>query len=142
MTDLSIIVFDKTAAKAEIDTMSVDTPDSDIQWWTFDIDIIKGYPRLLDSESNNPDQRAAISAFTEVGTIPGALESGIDWTPYLSQERDIVNVDNQIKRAIQNNVEPDISKGIANMYGIKYYAKSVDDTHLGIQIIRGGGLNA
>ncbi len=138
MTDFRIIVFDKETVKKQIDTLPVGTPDSDIPWWTFDIDIVKGQAVLLTSEENNADQRAAISAFTEVGSIPGAPDVGIDWAPYLSPNKDIVNVDNQIKRAIQNNVEPNISKGIGNMYGVKYLARDSEDARLGIQIIRGG----
>lgn len=138
MTDFKIIIFDKDTAKKQIDTLSVDVPDNDIPWWTFDIDIIKGEACQLATEENNADQRAAISAFTEIGSIPGAPDTGIDWTPYLSPSKDIVNVDNQIKRAIQNNVEPNISKGIGNMYGVKYLARDSEDARLGIQIIRGG----
>ena len=48
--------------------------------WRLDIDIIDGFPKLVPFERNTQDQRAAISAYTFKGTIPGKPDIGIDWS--------------------------------------------------------------
>lgn len=72
--------------------------------WRLDIDIIDGFPKLVPFERNTQDQRAAISAYTFKGTIPGKPDVGIDWSGlYESTEETLVDIDNEIKQAIQEN---------------------------------------
>lgn len=72
--------------------------------WRLDIDIIAGFPRLVPFERNTQDQRAAVSAYTFRGTIPGKPDVGIDWSGlYEDNDETLVNIDNEIKQAIQQN---------------------------------------
>lgn len=72
--------------------------------WRLDIDIINGFPKLVPFERNTQDQRAAISAYTFRGTIPGKPDIGIDWSGlYEDNKETLIDIDNQIKQAIQEN---------------------------------------
>lgn len=72
--------------------------------WCLDIDIIDGMPKLLPFERNTQDQRAAVSAYMFKGTIPGKPDIGINWEGlYSGSDETLVDIDNEIKQAIQNN---------------------------------------
>lgn len=131
MRDIRLLVFDKEAEKAKIKA----NPDKELEWWTFDVGILNGDFVLVPEESNNMDQRAAISAFTVVGSIYGDREYGIDWSPYFAKDTGLVNVDNQIKKNIQQNAMPDFSNGVASMYGIQYIPTK--NGSMSMRIIRG-----
>lgn len=88
------------------------TPAKDADWY-IDIDIIGGTPVFLIDDQTD-DQRAAVAAVQAKGTIPGMLETGVDWAQmYVKEYQDgLVNVDNQIRQNIQDTAyaEGDISK--------------------------------
>lgn len=70
--------------------------------WTLDFDIINGVPQFVQYERNTQDQRAALAAYTLLGSIPGKPNIGINWGGLYSQSNDtLVNIDNEIKQAIQ-----------------------------------------
>ena len=72
--------------------------------WCLDLDIINGVPKFVPDERNTQDQRAAISAYTIRGTIPGKPEVGINWAGlYEGKEETLTTIDNEIKQAIQAN---------------------------------------
>lgn len=72
--------------------------------WCLDIDIVDGFPKLVPFERNTQDQRAALSAYTFRGTIPGKPDVGISWDSLYEENRStIVNIDNEVRQAIQNN---------------------------------------
>ena len=116
MRDIRLFVFDKEEEKRKL----AQNPDKELEWWTFDVKISDGDFVHVPEEDNNMDQRAAISAFVVVGSLFGDREYGIDWSPYFAKDTGLVNVDNQIKKNIQQNAMPDFSNGVASMYGIQY----------------------
>lgn len=69
-----------------------------------DINVIDGYPEMLPYPNQTYDQRAALSALQEKGTIPGMLDTGVNWGAIYSEEDTMLQIDNDIKKAIQNNV--------------------------------------
>ena len=72
--------------------------------WCLDFDIIDGMPKLVPADRNTQDQRAAISAYMVRGTIPGKPDIGINWSGlYDSKDETLVTIDNEIKKAIQEN---------------------------------------
>lgn len=72
--------------------------------WCLDIDIINGMPKLVPFERNTQDQRAALSAYTFRGTIPGKPDVGINWEGlYEDNQESLINIDNEVKQAIQKN---------------------------------------
>lgn len=76
--------------------------------WYIDIDIVNGQPvYLIDDQTN--DQRAAVASVQAKGTIPGMLETGVDWAQmYVKEYQDgLVNIDNQIKQNIQDTAYAD-----------------------------------
>ena len=129
MRDVRLFIFDKEAAEKE----AIRTGQDPV-WWTFDIALADGDFVFVPNEENNMDQRAAITAFVVVGSIYGDKEYGIDWSPYLSNDTGLINIDNQIKKNIQQNAMPDLANGIGSMYGVQYIPK---DGNMGIRIIRG-----
>lgn len=115
MRDVKLFIYDKEAAIEEAKLTGQDPV-----WWTFDIALADGDFIFVPEESNNMDQRAAISAFTVIGSVYGDKEYGIDWSPYFAKETGLINVDNQIKKNIQENAMPDLAEGVASMYGVQY----------------------
>lgn len=90
--------------------------------WRMDIDIINGMPKLLPYARNTQDQRAAISAYTFQGTIPGKPNVGVNWAGlYNGQDETLVNIDNEVKQNIQNNAA--IPNGPNGMYIPTYESK-------------------
>ena len=86
------------------DLMLIMPADPHDKSWCLDIDIVDGFPRLVPYERNTQDQRAALSAYTFRGTIPGKPDVGIDWDSlYEDNKTTLVTVDNEIKQAIQQN---------------------------------------
>ena len=68
--------------------------------WCLDLDIINGVPRFVPDERNTQDQRAAISAYTIRGTIPGKPEVGINWAGlYEGKEETLTTIDNEVRDA-------------------------------------------
>ena len=57
--------------------------------WNLDFDFINGVPRMVPDLQNTQDQRAAISAYTLKGTIPGKKEEGIGWSQLYDKENTI-----------------------------------------------------
>lgn len=77
--------------------------DSEDTSWNLDIDIVDGYPRYVPEEQNTQDQRASLAALQAKGTIPGMPERGINWGELLDNKETIIQVDNEIKAAIDEN---------------------------------------
>lgn len=102
--------------------------------WCLDIDIINGMPKLVPFERNTQDQRAALSAYTFRGTIPGKPDVGINWGGlYENNDETLVGIDNEIKQAIQNNAA--IPEGPNGSYVPTY--KTAEDGTIGITIYQG-----
>ena len=131
MRDVRLFIFDKEEEKRKL----AQNPDKTLEWWTFYVKISDGDFLFVPEESNNMDQRAAISAFVVVGSVYGDKEYGIDWSPYFAKDTGLVNVDNQIKKNIQQNAMPDFSNGVASMYGIQYIPTK--NGSMSMRIIRG-----
>ena len=100
--------------------------------WNIDIDIVNGFPVLLPYAQNNADQRAVLSAYIIKGTIPGVPNSGIDWSGLYTQDVSLINIDNDIKQKITQNVGSGIS--IEGQY-IPLYDKDDDGIHVSISKI-------
>lgn len=66
----------------------------------FDIDIIDGMPEYVDYENQTEDQRAAIGAVIVQGTIPGALNIGVGWSRFFSQDKTLLDIDNEARQMI------------------------------------------
>lgn len=137
MRDVRLFIFDKSYATGKVkeDYLKDGTVSDPKEWWTFDIKIVDGDFVFVPEETNNMDQRAAISAFVVVGSVYGDKTYGIDWSPYFAKDTGLVNVDNQIKKNIQQNAMPDFSEGVAAMYGIQYIPN--DKGSMGIRIVKG-----
>ena len=104
-------------------------PTSPSEEWTFDLDIINGCPAYVASDRNTQDQRAAISAYTVKGTIPGKPDIGIDWSKLLEQGATVLDIDNQIKQDISENAAiPSIA---TNSY-VPIYRTDKNGIHVGI----------
>lgn len=102
--------------------------------WCLDIDIVNGYPKLVPYERNTQDQRAALSAYTFRGTIPGKPDVGINWEDlYDNNEETLVDIDNEIKQAIQANAA--VPEGPNGTYVPTY--KTTEDGAICITIYQG-----
>lgn len=102
--------------------------------WCLDIDIIAGYPKLVPFERNTQDQRAALSAYTFRGTIPGKPDVGINWEDfYDNAEETFVDIDNEVKQAIQANAA--IPEGPNGTYVPTY--KTSENGNINITIYQG-----
>lgn len=90
--------------------------------WNLDIDIVNGFPKFVPYERTTQDQRAALSAYTIKGTIPGKPNVGINWgRMYDANENTLTSIDNEIKQAIQQNAA--IPNGPNSMYTPVYEQK-------------------
>lgn len=97
--------------------------------WNMDIDVVNGVPSLMDYPRNTQDQRAAISAYMVKGTIPGKPNTGIDWSLLYMQNATILDVDNAIKRNIQNNAG---TPGTATQVYMPVYTKDEKGIHVAV----------
>lgn len=70
--------------------------------YDLDLDIQNGEPVYVDNDAQTNDQRASVAAYKALGSVPGDLGDGIDWTSVIENENNIVSVDNQIKQAIES----------------------------------------
>lgn len=78
------------------------TPTDPEAVWSLDFDIIDGRPQFVPYDRNTQDQRAAVAAYMSKGTVPGKPDLGINWAGlYSGSEETMINIDNEIKRAIQ-----------------------------------------
>ena len=68
-----------------------------------DIEIEDGYPVYLPKDKDNNDQRSCVSAYMTRGTVPGAPDVGVDWSQLLMGKEHLINIDNDVKRAIEDN---------------------------------------
>lgn len=102
--------------------------------WCLDIDIINGFPKLVPFERNTQDQRAAVSAYTFRGTIPGKPDVGINWEGlYSGNDETLVDIDNEVKQAIQQNAA--IPEGPNGVYVPTY--KQTEGGGISITIYQG-----
>ena len=116
------------------DLMLITPTDPTDTSWRMDFDIVNGFPRFVPYERNTQDQRAAVSAYTFRGTIPGKPDIGIDWSGlYSNDDETLVNIDNEIKQAIQQNAA--IPEGPNATYVPIY--ESDEEGHIGISIYQG-----
>lgn len=67
----------------------------------FDINIVDGYPEDVDYENQTQDQRAAIGAVFEKGTLPGDLDVGVDWGRLYSKEDSMIDISNEVSAMVQ-----------------------------------------
>lgn len=108
--------------------------DTTKQQWCLDFDIIDGMPKLVPFERNTQDQRAAVSAYTFRGTIPGKPNVGINWEGlYEDNQESLVNIDNEIRQAIQENAA--IPEGPSGTYIPTY--TTTEEGAIGITIYQG-----
>ena len=103
--------------------------DRDTAGWNMDIDIIDGFPTLLDFERNTQDQRAALAAYTVKGTIPGKSDVGVDWSLLYNQGATVIDIDNEIKQNIQDRAAV---IGTATQTYIPIYTKDDSGIHVAI----------
>lgn len=75
-------------------------PSNDKESWSLDIDIVNNEPRYVATEGMTYDQRAALAAMISKGTIPGALEEGVNWDLLLSPSGSLTVIDNEVRRQI------------------------------------------
>ena len=102
--------------------------------WCLDIDIVNGFPKLVPFERNTQDQRAAVSAYTFRGTIPGRPDIGVNWEGlYETQDTTLVTIDNEVKQAIHENAA--IPEGPNSTYVPVY--KTKEDGGVEIAIYQG-----
>lgn len=95
--------------------MELITPQDNSDW-VLDIDIIKGFPKLVDPE-NTPRQRAAVAAFMALGSVPGNTSIGVNWGGYNSQQVSLVDVDNQVKKSMQSMTgDPTVATQLIPLY--------------------------
>lgn len=83
--------------------------------WFLDINIVDGYPEVMHFEGQTQDQRAAVAAVMQRGTVPGMLEEGVDWTATLANDpkSTMITLDNQIKQNVNNlSARSDSSSGV------------------------------
>lgn len=95
--------------------------------WNMDIDVVNGYPVFVPYERNTQDQRAALSAYTVKGTIPGRPDSGVDWTQLYAQNATVLDIDNAIKQNIQSNAGV---PGTATQAYLPVYTKDDSGIHV------------
>lgn len=81
-----------------------------------DIDIVNGEPRYVLEEQNTQDQRAAVAAYMTKGTIPGMLDTGVDWSSLYSHDKSLIDIDNQIKRQITAFAVGNTGTGFSPVY--------------------------
>ena len=89
------------------DVLIITPTDQSTASWNLDIDIIDGVPDYVQEEGNTADQRAALASVMMKGTIPGLPDEGVAWSDMYNSaanDTDIVTIDNQVKKSIQNNV--------------------------------------
>lgn len=112
------------------------TPEDPTQHtWILDIDVIDGEADMVFKEDMTQDQRAAVSAIMCKGTIPGALDEGVDWGSLYERETSLINIDNQVQKAIQANVA-----GSGSMTGSYFPLYDQSDSGLKINIVKTGGI--
>lgn len=104
-------------------------PDPDNSGWNLDIDIIDGFPTLLEYERNTQDQRAALAAYTVKGTIPGMPDVGVDWSLLYNQGATVIDIDNEIKQNIQSKAAV---AGTATQTYLPIYTKDDNGIHVAI----------
>lgn len=66
----------------------------------FDINVEKGYPEEVAGESQSQDQRAAIGAVFEAGTMPGNLSFGVRWSALYEQEKSMIDISNDVQNTV------------------------------------------
>lgn len=103
--------------------------DRDAAGWSMDIDIIDGYPTLLEYERQTQDQRAALATYTVKGTIPGKPDVGVDWSLLYNQGATVIDIDNEIKQNIQTKAAV---VGTATQSYIPIYTKDDSGVHVAI----------
>lgn len=109
--------------------------DPETAEWVLDIDIIEGYPDYVFKEDMTQDQRAAVSAIMCKGTIPGALSEGVDWGNLYERNVSLVDIDNQVQRAIQSNVA-----GSGSISGSYFPLYEQIDGKIKINVVKTGGV--
>lgn len=105
------------------------------QDWVLDIDVIDGEAEMVFKEDMTQDQRAAVSTIMCRGTIPGALNEGVDWGSLYERETSLINIDNQVQKAIQANVA-----GTGSVDGSYFPLYSQGEKGLKISIVKTGGI--
>lgn len=103
--------------------------DRNDKTWNLDIDIINGVPTFVDYVRNTQDQRAALATYMVKGSIPGRPESGIDWGRLYTQDATILDIDNEIKRNIQDKAA---IPGTASQTYMPIYTKDENGIHAAI----------
>ena len=100
-----------------------------------DLEIEDGFPLYLPEDASNNDQRACVSAFMVQGTVPGALDTGVDWSMLMEGKESLIQLDNSIRRNIESN---------GGTYGTSYetyvpiYFNEAGNK-LGVNVIKIGG---
>lgn len=68
----------------------------------FDINIIDGEPEYVDYANQTQDQRAAIGAAIEKGSIPGNESFGADWAAVFDKESSLLDLANEVQENVNN----------------------------------------
>ena len=88
--------------------------------WCLDIKITRGTVELLPADVPNRDQREPLIMFLMKGTIPYHGGVGISWGEYEIGNMSLIDIDNEIKKAMDAYVA---TEGTA-LRGIPYYVKT------------------
>lgn len=103
--------------------------------WHLDLNIKNGQLEMLQRASFTNDQRAALIAYKMNGQVPGAVDDGINWSSYYTEEGSLMQINNQIIQAIQEQVTNNMEKGGSQMY-IPVYSQ--DEKGISLKITKGG----
>lgn len=103
--------------------------------WNLDVDIIDGDFLLLEKEEFTQDQRASIAAYKVLGSVPGYEQEGVDWTSWYQGKDNLVQINNQVNKAIQDDISPDFSGGVTSMYIPQY--NITEEGELSMALIKG-----
>lgn len=104
-----------------------------------DIEIENGFPVLLPANIENNDQRACVATYMAVGSVPGALEIGVDWSEFLEKKENLINIDNSVKIAIEANGGTD-GVPVSSYFPVYNYDNLKNS--LVVDVVKIGGENA
>lgn len=99
--------------------------------WSLDIKVVNGWVEQLPKGVDNRDQREPLMMYFMKGTVPHHRDVGISWGNYETGEVTLVEIDNEIKKAIDSFVS---SNGTI-LHGIPNYTRT-EDGKVGLSMYR------
>lgn len=99
--------------------------------WSLDIKVVKGVVEQLPPSIDNRDQREPLMMYFMKGTVPHHRDVGISWGDYEVGNANIIDIDNEVKKAIDAFVA---TEGTA-LRGIPQY-QYLEDGRVGLSMYR------